>query len=181
MPEGKAASLTQVNSFNPESFERGVTILAIRWLHDPPEGLPKRQARQVEPHEWVVTAEEAVDEEEVSGEPEVVVPEPESEPVSGEDLAPTPVEGDVGSVQGDVIEIQPVEGLPEPDQALPADPAPAAPEEPAPLEPPGETEAPEQPAPLEPPEETEEPEQPEPSEDSEESVEEILPGEVEAP
>ncbi len=39
---GGSTSLTQVNSFNPESFRPGVTILAIRWRGDPPPGMPSK-------------------------------------------------------------------------------------------------------------------------------------------
>ena len=39
-----STSLTQVNSFNPESFKPGVTVLAIRWRGSPPPGLPSKFA-----------------------------------------------------------------------------------------------------------------------------------------
>ncbi len=42
---GGSTSLTQVNSFNPESFRPGVTILAIRWRGDPPPGMPSKFAK----------------------------------------------------------------------------------------------------------------------------------------
>jgi hypothetical protein len=41
----KQASVTQVNHFYPESFRPGTSIIAIRWLNDPPPGLPARYAR----------------------------------------------------------------------------------------------------------------------------------------
>jgi hypothetical protein len=41
---GGSTSLTQVNSFNPESFKPGVTVLAIRWRGGPPPGLPSKFA-----------------------------------------------------------------------------------------------------------------------------------------
>ncbi len=36
----KQPTLTTVNTFNPESFQPEVTILAIRWTGQPPPGLP---------------------------------------------------------------------------------------------------------------------------------------------
>lgn len=36
----KTPTLTTVNTFNPESFVPEVTILAIRWIGNPPPGLP---------------------------------------------------------------------------------------------------------------------------------------------
>lgn len=36
----KQPTLTTVNTFNPESFQPEVTILAIRWIGQPPAGLP---------------------------------------------------------------------------------------------------------------------------------------------
>lgn len=36
----KQPTLTTVNTFNPESFQPEVTILAIRWTGQPPAGLP---------------------------------------------------------------------------------------------------------------------------------------------
>jgi len=36
----KTPTLTTVNTFNPESFAPEVTILAIRWIGEPPPGLP---------------------------------------------------------------------------------------------------------------------------------------------
>lgn len=41
--KGAVPSLTQVNTFNPESFREGVTILAIKWIGEPPLGLPARR------------------------------------------------------------------------------------------------------------------------------------------
>ena len=38
-----APTLTTVNTFNPESFAPEVTILAIRWVGDPPPGLPSHK------------------------------------------------------------------------------------------------------------------------------------------
>lgn len=43
--EGKQATVTQVNRFNPESFRQGVNVIAIRWIGDPPPGLPARYAK----------------------------------------------------------------------------------------------------------------------------------------
>jgi hypothetical protein len=45
-PVGGAPTLTQVNTFNPESFREGVTILAIKWLGEPPPGLPVNPRNQ---------------------------------------------------------------------------------------------------------------------------------------
>lgn len=41
----RAPTLTAVNTFNPESFRPEVTILAIRWVGEPPPGLPSRYQR----------------------------------------------------------------------------------------------------------------------------------------
>lgn len=41
----KQASVTQVNRFYPRSFGGNVSIIAVRWLNDPPPGLPARYAR----------------------------------------------------------------------------------------------------------------------------------------
>ncbi|MEI6084137.1 MAG: hypothetical protein WCS70_07525 [Verrucomicrobiota bacterium] len=41
----KQASISQVNRFNPDSFRQGVTIVAIRWVDQPPVGLPPRYAK----------------------------------------------------------------------------------------------------------------------------------------
>ena len=38
-PAGGTPTLTQVNTFNPESFKEDVTILAIKWVGEPPPGL----------------------------------------------------------------------------------------------------------------------------------------------
>jgi hypothetical protein len=45
----KQPTLTTVNTFNPESFQPEVTILAIRWTGQPPAGLPVRKGRIAEP------------------------------------------------------------------------------------------------------------------------------------
>ena len=45
-PTGGAPTLTQVNTFNPESFQEGVTILAIKWSGEPPPGLPTRKMKE---------------------------------------------------------------------------------------------------------------------------------------
>jgi hypothetical protein len=39
---GHAVSLAQVNRFNPLTFTPGVSVLAIRWLKNPPPGLPDK-------------------------------------------------------------------------------------------------------------------------------------------
>ena len=44
---GERVTVNQVNSFNPTSFQPGVSILAIRWASQPPPGFkvsPKRSA-----------------------------------------------------------------------------------------------------------------------------------------
>lgn len=46
VPTGAVPTLTQVNTFNPESFREGVTILAIKWIGEPPPGLPSRHQKQ---------------------------------------------------------------------------------------------------------------------------------------
>jgi hypothetical protein len=61
---GTLPTLTQVNRFNPESFKPGVNILAIRWIGEPPPGLPvaRRPAASVpaeEPKEEMVKPAEA--------------------------------------------------------------------------------------------------------------------------
>jgi hypothetical protein len=43
----KQPTLTAVNTFNPESFQPEVTILAIRWTGQPPSGLPYHQGATV--------------------------------------------------------------------------------------------------------------------------------------
>jgi hypothetical protein len=43
----KQPTLTTVNTFNPESFQPEVTILAIRWTGQPPSGLPYHPGRTV--------------------------------------------------------------------------------------------------------------------------------------
>jgi hypothetical protein len=40
----KQPTLTTVNTFNPESFQPEVTILAIRWTGQPPAGLPSHKS-----------------------------------------------------------------------------------------------------------------------------------------
>lgn len=47
-PVGGAPTLTQVNTFNPESFRDGVNILAIKWLGEPPPGLPVNERHQAD-------------------------------------------------------------------------------------------------------------------------------------
>jgi|GEM_PF-1069397 hypothetical protein len=60
-PTGKPAAytVTQVNRFLPDSFKPDVTIIAIRWVGEPPSGLPKSQFRigltEPEPTSTVVT------------------------------------------------------------------------------------------------------------------------------
>ena len=41
----KQASITEVNRFNPEAFQPNVNVIAVRWLTDPPPGMPSRYAR----------------------------------------------------------------------------------------------------------------------------------------
>ncbi len=41
----KQASITEVNRFNPEAFQPNVNVIAVRWVADPPAGLPSRYAR----------------------------------------------------------------------------------------------------------------------------------------
>jgi len=43
--EAKQASITEVNRFNPEAFLPNVNVIAVRWVGDPPAGLPSRYAR----------------------------------------------------------------------------------------------------------------------------------------
>ena len=42
---GGGTSLSQVNKFNPESFEKNVNVIAIRWRNGPPQGMPARYAK----------------------------------------------------------------------------------------------------------------------------------------
>ncbi|MCX7915600.1 MAG: hypothetical protein N3A53_04775 [Verrucomicrobiae bacterium] len=57
VPTGAVPTLTQVNTFNPESFAEGVTILAIKWIGEPPPGLPARHQKQPTSMEPVTPAE----------------------------------------------------------------------------------------------------------------------------
>lgn len=43
---GQRPTLTQVNTFNPESFRPDVTVLAIKWEGEPPPGLPRRYEKK---------------------------------------------------------------------------------------------------------------------------------------
>jgi len=43
---GHTVSLAQVNRFNPQSFTPGVSVLAIRWVKDPPPNLPAKYAKK---------------------------------------------------------------------------------------------------------------------------------------
>lgn len=43
------ATLTQVNTFNPESFQREVNILAVKWTEGPPTGLEWAYAEPTPP------------------------------------------------------------------------------------------------------------------------------------
>jgi hypothetical protein len=58
-PTGGSTSLTQVNSFNPDSFKPGVTLLAIKWRGAPPPGLPSKFAKAQTGIPWRAGAEEA--------------------------------------------------------------------------------------------------------------------------
>ncbi|MCG3150388.1 MAG: hypothetical protein PCFJNLEI_03872 [Verrucomicrobiae bacterium] len=44
----KKASVTQVNRFNPDSIRPNVNVVAIRWIDEPPVGLPPRYAKYSE-------------------------------------------------------------------------------------------------------------------------------------
>lgn len=93
---GAAPTLTQVNKFNPDSFEPGVAILAIRWVGEPPEGLPKyhqEEAPATATTEEMPAAEAAPAETpaEVATEPVTLPPEEAAQPPAAEE-APAPSE-----------------------------------------------------------------------------------------
>lgn len=134
---GKPPSLTQVNRFNPDSFKAGVTIIAIKWLGEPPVGLRPKQEMPVETPQ--VPAEEvspAMPEPETPAappapEPEVVpapepAPEVPSEPPAAEQPAP-PVEEAPAAPSAP-------EPPPAPEVPQAEEPAPPPPIEPAPAD-----------------------------------------------
>ena len=55
----KQPTLTTVNTFNPDSFAPEVTILAIRWTGQPPEGLPSHGQVRANPKPVAPPAEES--------------------------------------------------------------------------------------------------------------------------
>jgi hypothetical protein len=125
---GAQPTLTQVNKFNPDSFGLGVTILAIRWIGEPPPGLPVAKKPAPAP------VQEAA-------------PAPKEEIAKPEEAKPA---------EEAPAEVKPAEAAPEmvtPPVAVPSEETnqpPAAVEEPAPSPPPAEQPAPppaEQPAP----------------------------------
>jgi hypothetical protein len=81
---GTTPTLTQVNTFNPESFRPEVNILAIRWTGEPPPGLPARPkpkpAREPQPPEQPVAPEEPAPAEPAPPEPLPVPQPPQPEP-----------------------------------------------------------------------------------------------------
>ncbi len=127
-----APSLTQVNRFNPDSFKPGVTLLAIRWIGDPPPGMTSRQQ---EKEKAEMAAKEAGDQQ-MTPPAEMIPPVAPTEAMPATEPPPaTPP-----------AEVAPAEAAPAPSPEAPKMEEPMA-AEPAPVEP---TPAPTEPAPAEP-------------------------------
>lgn len=136
-----APSLTQVNRFNPESFKPGVTLLAIRWIGDPPPGMTsKKQEREKAEMAAKEQAEKEKAENEAAQQQEMATPMETPAPT---EAAPAP-EG-----AGAAVEPPATEPAPQPETAPPPAEAPAAETPAAPAEAPAAEPAP-APAPAEP-------------------------------
>jgi hypothetical protein len=152
---GGSPTMTQVNQFNPESFKPGVTIVAIKWIGQPPSDLAKKEEKPAvkpeekkeEPAPEAPAAAPALEQPAAPPAPEAVTPPatPEAAP------APSP-ETALAATNAAPAEVAPA---PAPETApavtneppKEAEPAPAPPETPKPEEP-AATPAPAEPAPA---------------------------------
>jgi hypothetical protein len=85
-----APNLTTVNTFNPESFAPEVTILAIRWVGDPPPGLPshKKAAAAAKPDQPPPAVSEKPDEQKPAETPAAEPPKTETAPATAPTTPP---------------------------------------------------------------------------------------------
>jgi hypothetical protein len=137
-------TLTQVNRFNPDSFKPNVTILAIRWIGEPPPGLTSKKQEE----EAAKAAQE-----EMAAPVEAAAPEMPAEPTppAAEEVAPeaAPVTppAEEALVEQPTMEGTPAtETAPVPSEVAPTEAPPVA-EQPV-VEPTPAPETPAEPAPI---------------------------------
>jgi hypothetical protein len=125
---GSKVTVTQVNRFNPDSFRKDVSVIAVRWTGEPPIGLPAKYAKFKEGT--------------VEGTTPSETPTPAPPPPAVPDQPPTALP----TVPDELIKSATTPESPAPP------PPPAPPEQPAPAAPPTPEPPPEAPAAAAPPE-----------------------------